>query len=140
MSMRVEEVEEEYYDTAFALSYEKASSIEAGYRVAQLSDYARCRNTFMTIHQNWYGNGRWWTSTVSASDNVREKSYRVSYISDYIAKGDEDLVKEAEDVMKKGESVAATYMGVRPAIVLTVDDAIQIVTKEEEAEEQEGKK
>lgn len=132
-----EEKEQVLSDLVFALSYERASSIIDTYRVAQVSDYARCRGTFMSVHANWYGNGRWWTSTPGSKMGAetytdRDSSYRVSFISDYIANGVTETVAAAESVMVQGESVASTYMGVRPAIMISVDSAYEILTEEEE--------
>ena len=119
-------------DKVFALSYLRAKSLSEEYQRAIVSDYARCRGTFMSVYSDTYGNGRWWLSTESESGNARENSYRVTYISNFTPKGEAENILAANALELKGESVAATYMGVRPAMVITVDSAFEILTEEEE--------
>ena len=74
------------------------------------------RGTWMSVYPEFYGNGRWWLSTPG------DKSYRACYVSDHTS------------VSASGESLGSTVMGVRPAIMMTVDDAFEILQDEEEEE------
>ena len=101
-------------EKVFALSYEQAEKLVM--LNAIVSDYARCRGTWMSVYPEFYGNGRWWLSTPG------DKSYRACYVSDHTS------------VSASGESLGSTFMGVRPAIMMTVDDAFEILQDEEEEE------
>lgn len=77
---------------------------------AQVSDYARCRNTFMSIYPAYYGCGRYWTSTPGNT------TYRVAYVP-----------CDNHDDGGKGESVGASFMGVRPVICMYASDVTPIL-------------
>jgi hypothetical protein len=79
---------------------------------AKVSDYGRCRGTFIADSDNYYGNGRWWLCTAG------EKTYQAAYVSDNNV------------VSRTGESVGSTFMGVRPAITISVDSAFEILQED----------
>ncbi len=79
--------------------------------LSQVSDYARCRNTFISIYPDYYGSGRYWTSSAGNT------SYRASFA----ACDNHDKSGTA------GESVGSTYMGVRPVICLYASDVTAIL-------------
>lgn len=82
---------------------------------AVVSDYARCRNTFMSIYPEFYGCGRYWTSTAG------KETYQIAYVPcDY------------HDDGGYGESVGASFMGVRPVICMNVNDIRSILKDIEE--------
>ena len=109
-------------ENVFTLTY--AQAVMLGDSKAQVSDYARTRNTFISIYPEFYGNGRWWLCTPG------NKSYRVAYASNY------NMVSSivADVVSGSGESVGLECMGVRPAICLTLTKELleQIIVVEEE--------
>lgn len=80
---------------------------------AQVSDYARCRGTFMSVYPQLYGNGRYWLT------GTGDKTYRAAYVSD------------DKSVSEKGESVGSDFVGVRPAIAINVESDVEIQTEEE---------
>lgn len=100
---------EEY---AYLMTYQQAVAIKNP--VAQVSDYARVRSTFIAIDDAIFGNGRYW---LCSNGN---KSYQAAYVSNY-----NNIVSQV------GESVGAAYMGVRPAITISADSTIEILTKED---------
>lgn len=77
---------------------------------AQVTDYARVRNTFMDTNKKYYGNGRYWLR--DAGNNT----YRVQYYGSNAT------------ISNVGESVGAEYIGVRPTIILNASSTIQILT------------
>ena len=82
---------------------------------ALVSDYARCRNTFMSIYPDFYGCGRYWTTSAGNT------TYRVSYVPcDY------------HDDGGNGESVGSSFMGVRPVICMYASDVTPILQDVEE--------
>lgn len=103
---------EDATEKVFVLSYDQAEKLTK--LNAVVSDYARCRGTWMSVFPEFYGNGRWWLSTAG------DKTYRSCYVSDH------------NSISRSGESAGSTFMGVRPAIMLSVDDAFEILTEEEE--------
>lgn len=113
---------EDATENVFTLTY--AQAVLLGDTKAQVSDYARCRNTFISIYPQFYGNGRWWLCTPG------NKSYRMAYASDY------NTVSSigADVISGSGESVGLECMGVRPAICITLTKELleQIIVVEEE--------
>ncbi len=99
-------------EKVFVLSYEQAQNLTTLNSV--VSDYARCRGTWMSIYPELYGNGRWWLSTAG------DRTYRSCYVSDH------------SSISRAGESAGSTFMGIRPSIMLNVSDAFEILTDEEE--------
>ncbi len=108
------------------------SSLSAHYApyLAQVSDYARCRDTFISIYPDYYGCGRYWTCTatkpsdIKGSDDEKEKiaSYRAAFVAcdNYDTSG------------TKGESVGSSYMGVRPVICMYANDMTALLKDVEE--------
>ena len=101
-------------DNVYCLTYAQAVTL-GDYSMAQVSDYARCRNAFIAVNADWYGNGRWWLSNAGA------ESYQASYVSNY-----NNIVDST------GESVGSEFMGVRPAITISVEAGFEILQEEEE--------
>ncbi len=84
--------------------------------LSQVSDYARCRNTFISIYPDYYGCGRYWTS--SAGNNT----YRAAFAA----------CDNHDKSGSTGESVGSTYMGVRPVICLYTEDVTALLQDVEE--------
>lgn len=101
-------------DKVFAMSYDQANALDS--KFALVSDYARCRGTWMSIYPDYYGYGRWWTLSEGNASN------RVCY-------GGTDTKTPLSSV---GESLGATYMGVRPVISMDVEDITSLLVVEEE--------
>ena len=103
-------------DNVFVMTYEQATAMEQSQVFSVVSDFARSKGTWMSIYPDFYGYGRWWTMTEG------DTSYRICY------GGTDNLVK----VSSAGESIGATYMGVRPVICIDANDVIINIEKEEE--------
>lgn len=100
-------------DKVYALSTVEAAVLSK-FLSAQVSDYARCRGTFMSVYPELYGNGRYWLT------GRGDKTYRAAYVSDN------------KSVSVKGESVGSEFVGIRPAIAINVEADTEIKTDEEE--------
>ncbi len=97
------------YQTIFA-AMPSARQSHYAQMTAIVTDYARCKNTFISIYPDYYGCGRYWTTTPG------NNSYRVAFVPcDYHDNG------------TAGESAGATYMGVRPVIRLRSEDVSDIL-------------
>ena len=99
--------------------------------LAQVSDYARCRDTFISIYPDYYGCGRYWTSTALKPSDVKvsdddEKAKIASYKAAFVACDNFDTSGP------KGESVGSSYMGVRPVICMYTSDVTALLKDVEE--------
>lgn len=108
--------EEDPTEKVYCISYDQAVTL-GEYTLAKVSDYARCRDTFMAINPEVYGNGRYWLT------NAGTESYQVAYVSNY-----NNIVNGS------GESAGSEFMGVRPAMIIDVDAMFEILQEEEEEE------
>ncbi len=105
------------------------NSVEASLLVshtALLSDYARCNNTFMSIYPKYYGNGRYWVSTLEPAEG---SSYAYPNLASYCAPFVYD--NTVNKVSLTGESVGSTFIGVRP-VISVMFDAVTILQETEE--------
>ena len=84
--------------------------------LAQVSDYARCRDTFISIYPEYYGCGRYWTSTPG------DASYRAGFAA----------CDNHDPAGPAGESVGSSYMGVRPVICMYTSDVTALLKDVEE--------
>ncbi len=87
---------------------------------AVVSDFARCRSTFMSIYPEFYGCGRYWTTTAGS------ESYQVAYVP--CDNHDYDI----ENTKLYGETVSMDCIGVRPVIRMYANDVTGKLQEPEE--------
>ncbi|MBO4539795.1 MAG: hypothetical protein J5781_05920 [Clostridia bacterium] len=118
------------YKTLFSSLTSSLAGHYAPY-LAQVSDYARCRDTFISIYPDYYGCGRYWTSTAIKPSDVKgvdddKKAMVASYKAAFVACDNHD------NSGAKGESVGSSYMGVRPVICMYTGDVTSLLKDIEE--------
>lgn len=91
--------------------------VQWGNTTAQVSDYARVRNTFMDTNRTYYGNGRYWLKDQIEDINY---SYRAMYVGSNNTKAN------------LGESVGAEYIGIRSTLIISAATSINILTDSDE--------